>query len=164
MALACKAIDNVRANGVVVTEDEGCGSSLLAMAGDKHRDQPMHANAEPSAKRRRTDAAETSFDSTKKKQAANQLPGTSGSRAWICLGRLKICTGASEDVAEAINWHILLIRVKQLFNELSARGQPFMSAVRRAVAAALAERDAEGGGTDPRLRFITECSAEGDQV
>ena len=33
MALACKAIDNVRANGVVVTEDEGCGSSLLAMAG-----------------------------------------------------------------------------------------------------------------------------------
>eukprot|EP00439_Symbiodinium_sp_Y106_P025852 s6307_g3.t1 len=50
------------------------------------------------------------------------------------------------------------------FNELTARGEPFAFAVRRAIAAALAERDAEGGGTDPRLRFITECSIGSDEV
>ena len=38
-----------------------------------------------------------------------------GSRAHVCLHRLKVCTGASEDLSEAINWHILLVRVKQLF-------------------------------------------------
>lgn len=37
-----------------------------------------------------------------------------GSRAHVCLHRLKVCTGASEDLSEAINWHILLVRVKQL--------------------------------------------------
>ncbi|CAE7908829.1 dnaJ [Symbiodinium microadriaticum] len=151
-----EAVDDVRAKGVVVTEDEGCGTSLLAMPGatqDKGHDQLERGadQLEHPAKRRRTGGEAV-------------IPGSGGSRAWICLGRLKICTGASGDVAEAINWHILLIRVKQLFNELTARGEPFAFAVRRAVSAALAERDAEGGGTDPRLRFITECSIGSDEV
>ncbi|CAE7422489.1 dnaJ [Symbiodinium natans] len=157
--MVTEVVDDVRAKGVVLTEDEGCGSSLLAMSGagpDSAADMtsaPRDAEPEPHpAKRRRRDTE------------AAPLPGAGGSRAWISLGRLKICTGASGDVAEAINWHILLVRVKQLFNELTARGQPFSSAARRAVSSALAERDAEGGGTDPRLRFITECSTGSDQV
>ncbi|CAE8633104.1 unnamed protein product [Polarella glacialis] len=87
----------------------------------------------------------------------------SGSRAWICLGRLKICTGASEDVAEAINWHIMLVRMKQLFHERRQTGHTFSEAVRGAVFAALAERTVEGGSsTDPRLRFVTECSTSSE--
>eukprot|EP00438_Fugacium_kawagutii_P034907 Skav224153 [mRNA] locus=scaffold462:446720:450905:- [translate_table: standard] len=81
-----------------------------------------------------------------------------GSRAHVTLGSgLKVCTGASEDLSEAINWHILLVRVKNLllgtswehvgtkhhglmaFDEQIATGNTFVSAVRHSVQTALAE-------------------------
>eukprot|EP00434_Breviolum_minutum_P000534 symbB.v1.2.000461.t1/scaffold11.1/size528188/10 len=81
-----------------------------------------------------------------------------GSRAHVCLHRLKVCTGASEDLSEAINWHILLVRVKQLFDERIV-GNTFPAAVRHSVQTAMSEAS---GQSDPRLRFVTECTVDSE--
>ncbi|CAL1139821.1 unnamed protein product [Cladocopium goreaui] len=114
---------------------QDCGNALLAATPEV-----------PDAKRAKLDGPRGCF--------------ARGSRAHVCLQRLKVCTGASEDLSEAINWHILLVRVKQLFDEQIACGKTFPSAVRHSVQTALAEAS---GQSDPRLRFVTECTVE-DEV
>ncbi|CAK0855537.1 unnamed protein product, partial [Prorocentrum cordatum] len=85
-----------------------------------------------------------------------------GSRAWVCLDNLKICSGAARDVAEAIDWHVLLVRLKQTFHALR-EGCDFDEALRQAVGLVLGEC-AAAGGTDPRLRYVYEHTAPGGEV
>ena len=75
--------------GAPVVATESCGAGLLA------------AEGAPDAKRPRLGLEGRCL--------------ARGSRAHIFLQRLKVCTGASEDLSEAINWHILLVRVKQMW-------------------------------------------------
>ncbi|CAK9085049.1 DnaJ homolog subfamily B member 2 (DnaJ homolog subfamily B member 10) (mDj8) [Durusdinium trenchii] len=120
---------------VAANEPQGCGNALLAAGPEV-----------PEAKRAKLEGARACFER--------------GARAHVCLRRMKVCTGASEDVAEAINWHILLVRVKQIFDEHLSAGDAFCAAAREALRAARAEAQPL---SDPRLRFVTEV-AVGDEV
>ena len=46
-------------------------------------------------------------------------------KVWISLDGFKICTRTSDDLWEAINWHIMLVRMKQLFDERIKAGQVY---------------------------------------
>lgn len=83
-----------------------------------------------------------------------------GSRAWVSLDHLKICTGSSQDLAEAINWHIMIVRIKQLFQEQTRKGCAFDDALRGAVKSVLADR-AQERSSDPRLRYVNEYTLAG---
>lgn len=107
--------------------EEGCGMALLSLS------------------RRDLDGAEP-----EPKRAKRVIERAT--KVWISLDGFKICTGTSDDLWEAINWHIMLVRMKQLFDERIKAGHLFDDAVRTALNPALREKEA----SDPRLRFVTE--------
>jgi len=134
---------------VIANADIGTGGSAGSAEGEVAAGA-ADEGGEPPAKRARL-GLETL-------DARSQLRG--GARAWICLENLKICTGSSEDVSEAIDWHIMIVRIKQLFDEHSRAGRAFDEALRAAVESVLAERVKEGS-SDPRLRFVNEYMLAG---
>eukprot|EP00747_Dinoflagellata_sp_TGD_P178723 gnl/TRDRNA2_/TRDRNA2_28189_c0_seq2.p1 gnl/TRDRNA2_/TRDRNA2_28189_c0~~gnl/TRDRNA2_/TRDRNA2_28189_c0_seq2.p1 ORF type:complete len:494 (+),score=93.43 gnl/TRDRNA2_/TRDRNA2_28189_c0_seq2:69-1550(+) len=140
---------------------ESCGVALLAFGGPVQDAGLDIAAAEGSLAGTGTDSSVGGPSSSQRSSAKRGLESQAGQciaareQVWICLEQFKLCTGTSSDLDEAINWHIMLVRIKQLFHERMQKGDGFDEALRAAVPTVLDEHAAEGG-TDPRLRYVTE--------
>eukprot|EP00928_Gymnodinium_smaydae_P038238 TRINITY_DN26416_c0_g1_i1.p1 TRINITY_DN26416_c0_g1~~TRINITY_DN26416_c0_g1_i1.p1 ORF type:complete len:511 (+),score=136.78 TRINITY_DN26416_c0_g1_i1:60-1592(+) len=146
--------------------DDGTGAVATASAAADSGGEPAPADAAacpPAAKRPRHGPPTVTVTAAPGASGAGAAVPGANSRAWVCLERLKVCTGAAEDVAEAINWHIMLVRIKQFFDERLLDGSSFDDAARAAVAAVLADNAAEGGA-DPRLRYVNEYPVAGEPL
>eukprot|EP00927_Polykrikos_kofoidii_P070620 TRINITY_DN67035_c0_g1_i1.p1 TRINITY_DN67035_c0_g1~~TRINITY_DN67035_c0_g1_i1.p1 ORF type:complete len:702 (+),score=110.31 TRINITY_DN67035_c0_g1_i1:114-2219(+) len=167
-----------------VADNESCGAALLVLCEETSGDTregvigvaTAHADSEcvvapRTAKRPRLDPLEASLATvqamspvaaTSLKDAAATARSGQGrrgppqrGRAWICLDNFKVCTRSSGDLTECINWHIMLVRIKQLYHERTKAGADFDTALKAAITIALADRAVEGG-SDPKLRYVTE--------